>query len=127
MITLTIKAVDDKSNVCGRNAEELQSDIEVRDDTITGTLKHIDGYSGFSGIPSEQSGNFLALSFEADEGSEIITELVNGTKGPVKVDDGFCVYRLTDKETQTITVTVKKDTEESVKEYSLSGLACSEE
>lgn len=47
---------------------------------------------------------------------------MNGTSGNKKVTDGFCVYRITDKDSQMIRVSAKKGGKVLTKEYSLSQL-----
>lgn len=47
----------------GKLAEELQEDIEVTSNSISGTLHYVTGYTGFSSDPELQSGNYLALKF----------------------------------------------------------------
>lgn len=96
----------------------------VSDNQISGTLKYVTGYTGFSSVTSEQSGNYLALKFEATpEPDSITVEVVNGTKGPVLLDeDKNIVLLIKDKDSQSIKVTVEKDDETIVKTYALSGL-----
>ena len=90
---------------------------------ITGTLKQVSGYEQFSNIEGEQSGHYLALSFSADEGAAIKTKLIGGKKGEVDCTaDKFCVYLISDKDTQSISVTVEKDQKTKEKKYSLKGL-----
>lgn len=96
----------------------------MSEDEITGTSKHVSSYPGFSGSEEEQEGNFLALSLKANEGVTISTELLNGTHGAVEVTDGFCVYRITDKDQQSMKVTFETDGAKIVKTYGLSGLDC---
>ncbi len=111
------------ADLLGKYASDLQSGIRIGAESITGTLKYVTGYTGFSGDVSEQSGNYLALHIEADEPDSIVAELVNGTHGPVTLDDdGLLVTRVTNKSTQTIRITATKGTESVTKTYSLAGL-----
>ena len=114
--------MDDGTAVYDKTAKDLQSNIVIGENEITGTLKHVTGYSAFDA--SEQDGNFLALSMTADEDVEIKTELVNGVHGEVTVDDGFCVYRITDKSQQSVKITFTKGKDIVTKIYSLTGLDC---
>ena len=87
----------------------------------------MDEYTGFSGDPEEQSGNYLALHFEVPEAEDatITVELINGTVGhPVTLDsDGLIIIRITDKNTQIVEVVASLEGYESVtKRYSLAGL-----
>ena len=101
----------------------MQSGIEVGEDGISGTIERLTGYTGFSDKPEEQEGYYLALSMAANEGARITTELIGGTGGEVDVTDGYCVDRITDKETQRIKITVRKDDDVVEKEYSLADLS----
>lgn len=114
-------------DLLGKDVTDLQEDIEIDPDegTIEGTLKHVTGYTGFSGTAAEQSGNYLALHCEAlPEADSITVELIGGTVGhPVTLDaDGLIVLRITDNETQKIRVTAWKDGASVVQTYDLSGL-----
>lgn len=126
MISLTVKPVDGGTNKYGKDIKDLQDGITIEGDEITGTLKYVTGFDEFSSDPSEQEGNFLALDLSSEDGEEIITEVVNGTHGPVTVDDGFCIYRITDKDTQSIKVTVTKGGQSKIVQYGLTGLICNE-
>ena len=50
----------------GKAVNELQRDVIIADNEVTGTLKYINGYVGFSSNVSEQSGNYLALKIDAE-------------------------------------------------------------
>ena len=86
----------------------LQENIVIGESEITGTLKHVTGYTGFSSNTSEQEGNYLALKVDADSEDAVATvELVGGTKGPVTLDDDMnIVLLIKNKDTQSIKVTV---------------------
>ena len=120
-----MKAVSAETNLYDLTANELQSDITIKDNEISGILNYVSDYVGFnSSNKEEQNGNFLALSLSADEGITITTELVGGTKGPVTINDGFCVYRITDNKKQKVKVTFSKEEETETKIYGLTGLEC---
>lgn len=93
-------------------------------DEVTGTLKYVDGYVGFSSEVSEQSGNYLALKIEAEPTeAETVVELVGGTKGPVTLDDDMnIVLLIKNKDTQSIKVTVDDGEDSATKTYGLTGL-----
>ena len=110
------------------DVDNLQTDIVIKENEITGTLKHASGFNGFSNKTEEREGNFLALSLNANEGVKITTQLMNGTnKKPITVNDGFCVYRVTNKDTQSVKVTFTKGDTTETKIYGLSGLTCENE
>lgn len=107
---------------------DLQSDIAIVGDEITGTLKYIADYSSaFSG--DEASGNYLALHFACDVEDAVLTvEVVNGFHGPTTLDpDGINIFRIADKDTQKIKVTATKDGESYSRIYGLTGLTLNEE
>lgn len=79
----------------------------MTDEGVYGTLKHVTGYTGFSGVEAEQSGHYLALKIDTDdEDDEITVELVNGTLGhPVTLDsDRNIVLRITNPHRQKIRI-----------------------
>lgn len=110
----------------GKAVDDLQSNIEVGDSTITGTLAYVDDYTGFSSDYDMQEGNYIALHAEADVDDATITVCVTN---PVVLDsDGIVVLRIADKDSQTITVVASKDGyETATKVFSLTGLTCETE
>ena len=106
----------------GKKIGDLQENIAIGEDAITGTLNYIADYSGFSGDPSETSGNYLVLHATSDDGATISVTVTN----PVTLeDDGIVVLRIRDKDSQTVTVVASKDGyATTTKVYSLTGLIC---
>lgn len=98
----------------------------VGDSSITGTLHYVTGFTEFSGDSDKQSGNYLALTFEADKDAKVTVTFNGGntTSSPVVLepDDRDCVFRISDKSTQSISVKVEKNGETIEKTYSLTGL-----
>lgn len=95
-----------------------------------GTLKYVDDYTGFSGDPNEQKGNFLVLHCEAaDTVDSLSVEVINGTVGhPVTLDaDGIAVLRIADKFRQKIRFAAYKDDKSCTKTFDLSGLTLESE
>lgn len=129
MISLSVKPEDGEANLLGKTVNELQSDISIDDNVISGTLHYVTDYTGFNGSKvDEQSGNYLALKIDTgtDE-AETTVELVGGTKGPVTLDEDMnIVLLIKNKDTQSVKVTVSKDDEEISETYSLSGLTLEE-
>jgi hypothetical protein len=117
---LSATAITDETvDLFGLTCEDMQEDIVIGEDAITGTLKAVTDYTGFSSDTELQSGNFIALKFESIEGATITVTVTN----PVELDeDGIVVLRIADKSTQTITVVASKDGQTLTKEYSLTGL-----
>lgn len=123
-MSLSVKPEDGEAVLFGKAVNELQSDVDVSDDEVIGTLKYVDGYVDFSSNVSEQSGNYLALKIEAEPAeAETVVELVGGTKGPVTLDkDMNIVLLIKNKDTQSIKVTTTHNEESVTKTYGLSGL-----
>ena len=127
-LDVVVSAVADEVDVLGKDAGDLQEDIAIADGAITGTLKYVTDYTGFSGDVSEQSGNYLAIKVEANADT-ITVELVNGTLGhPVTLDeDGMIVIRITDTSTQSIIVVATKENVSETHNLSISGLTLTPE
>lgn len=112
-------------DLLGKYITDLQSNIVVSDGNVRGTLKYVTEYTGFSGDPAEQSGNYLALHFATVPDADSITvELINGSVGhPITLDsDGICIFRISDKDTQYIEVVATKDDRTITKTLYLQGL-----
>lgn len=72
-LKVTVRAItDDSIDLFGKIASDLQEGIVVSDDAITGTLKYVTDYTGFSGKASEQKGNYLAIHAEADDATATV-------------------------------------------------------
>ncbi len=73
--------IPDSIDLLGKVASDLQEDMIV-DATgkVTGTSKYVTGYTGFSGDPAEQEGNYVAFHIS-------VGELVIGTNVTVKVNN----------------------------------------
>ena len=124
LIGFSVSPEDGEANLFGKTVDSLQENVVVGESEITGTLKHVTDYTGFSSNVSEQSGNYLALKVETDSEDAITTvELVGGTKGPVTLDDDMnIVLLIKNKDTQSIKVTTTHNRESVTKTYGLSGL-----
>ena len=116
--------MDGETTKYGKQVSDLQTDIEISDTSISGTLNYVTDFTEFNvSDASEQSGNYLALEVEVPEGATVTTELINGKKGPVDLtNDKFCVYRITDKDKQQIKFVVSKDEDSTETVYDLKGL-----
>lgn len=104
---------------------DLQTNIVIGTDSITGTLKHVSGYIEFSSLVDEQSGNYIALKIATDPTIDVVTtiEVVGGTSGPVTLDsDMNAVLKISDNTTQSIRVVSTKEGYTMTKTYSLTDL-----
>jgi len=117
--------IDAEENLLGKVVSDLQDDIEISGGSITGTLKYVTGYTGFSGDSSEQAGNYLAVVCTAQEGDTITARLIGGIHpNPVTLDsDGILIVRITDKDIQKLEFTATSaDGTMETRVYDLSGL-----
>jgi len=98
--------------------------VSVGGQDITGTLKYVTDYTGFSGDPAEQQGNYLVLHIDTDvEDATIQVELVGGDHSSVALDsDRTIILRIKNK-FQKIKITASKEGYPTVsKTYTLGGV-----
>ena len=125
-VTLTVTPTDPTETRYGKEVDDLQSNIEINEGShqITGSLRYVTDYTGFSGDPELQSGHFLALDLSATPSEAVITtELIGGASegNPITVDDGILVTRITDRK-QKIKITSTNGDNVIVREYGLGSL-----
>jgi hypothetical protein len=83
-------------DLLGKVVSDLQKDVVVGTDKITGTSKYVTGYTGWSGLPEEQEGNYLALHFGC--GDYVIGTSVTINVNGVNLDpDGLHIMRFSGK------------------------------
>ena len=106
-----------------KSVTDLQTDIVVGANAITGTLKYIADYSSAGYAGYEASGNYLVIHSEATDADSITVEVVGGVHGEQTLDvDGICICRIANT-SQKIRVRAYKDgTVANVKTYSLDSL-----
>lgn len=113
---------DSFGSLLGKLASDLQANVTISGDVISGQLKYVSDYTGFSGDVTLQEGNYLALKISGVDASDVVTvELIGGSTGhPVTLDsDRNIVLRITNTETQQVKVVLNgADT----KTYKLTGL-----
>lgn len=115
---VTDVSIASDTDLLGKVISDLQSDIVIGENEITGTLKYVTGYTGFSGEPELQSGNFLALHITTNDSAPISVELIGGKYGPVTLDDdGLIILRIANKGQR-----VKITSGSMTKEYSLANI-----
>lgn len=101
---------------------DLQSNVTVSGNAITGELLYVTGYTGFSGDPAEQSGNYIAVKATAEAGAVITAEVIGGDHGEVTLDsDGILVARIKNT-SQKLRFTATSDNGTQTIIYDLSGL-----
>lgn len=129
--TVLVEPVAGTETKYGKKVSDLQDDVVINTNwRIDGTLHYVTGYTEFnSSEPTEQEGNYLALDFSDNwlgetDPTTFTVELKGGTKGPVTLNEGdsFCVFRVTDLDTQSIEVVSTDSTGTTTVRYSLKGL-----
>lgn len=107
--------------ILGKAVSALQSDVIVHDKFIKGTLHYITGYTQYSDVEAEQSGNYLALKFDVSDGATTTIQITG--KDPVTLDSSKnAVFRVENKNSQKIKVVTTLGDDTITKVYSLSGL-----
>lgn len=97
-------AIPSTLDLLGLNVEDLQENISISDDNvISGTLKYVTDYTGFSGNVAEQQGNYLALHFDVPD-VDGVTLTVNGTT----LDTDGVIVLIVDDTTKKVRATASK-------------------
>lgn len=128
--TVLVEPVAGTETKYGKKVSDLQDDVVINTNKkITGTLYYVENYTDFSSVVGEQSGHYLALDFADNwlgdtDPTTFTVELKGGTKEPVTLTEGdsFCVFRVTNPNTQSIKVVSTDSTGTTTVEYSLKGL-----
>lgn len=99
----------------------------IGDIAIGGTLKYVDDYTGFSGDPDMQKGNYLVLHASAATGATITAQLIGGVDDKKTLDaDGLAIFRLEDN-AKSVRFEATKDGKTQVKTLNLVSLVLEEE
>lgn len=129
--TVLVEPVAGTETKYGKKVSDLQDDVVINTNRkIDGTLHYVTGYTEFNSSElTEQEGNYLALDFSDNwlgdtDPTTFTVELKGGKKGPVTLTDGdaFCVFRVTNPNTQSIEVVSTDSTGTTTVRYSLKGL-----
>lgn len=118
---------DTAIDLFGKNCGDLQEDIAIANGAVTGTLKYVTGYTGFSSKAKEQKGNFIALKVTNATADEIYVGLSPSASGKElnKLDeDGMIVLQVTNKDEQVIRVETVTDGIHDGFALDISGLTC---
>lgn len=120
-LTVSVDAdIDITADLDGVYIDDLQYGIKVGANAISGVLKYVTGYEGYSETVSEQSGNYIALHVSASSGATVSVAQDGTTKTP-DTTTGYVVLRITDT-TKALTVTATKSGKTKTKTFDLSGL-----
>lgn len=110
------------TDLLGKVVGDLQEDTAVSGDNILGTSHYVTGYTGFSGDPEEQEGNYLAFKVAyADVHTKITVQ--GGNAPEVQVDPSDLTHVLIIKKPNPIVLRAYNgDVVVSTKTYNLSQL-----
>ena len=101
--------IADSVDLLGKKASDLQEGVFIVDGKVFGTLKYVTEYTGFSGLPEEQEGYYLALHYECEDADSI---KVNG----VTLDEDGIHILIIKKKGGKVRVEVSKD-DDTFSEY----------
>lgn len=97
LLSMTIDFdIADTTDLLGKKDYELQEGMKIVNGKVYGTLLYVDDYTGFSGDPTEQVGNFIAIHCSVPDVTGATINFVSrkGTKYPVDPSDGLIVLRM---------------------------------
>ena len=128
MTGLTVEPEDGETIVLGKPVSNLQKDVVVGDDTITGSLYRVTGYTGYSEDTEKQSGYYLALHVDTGDATDVETavEMIRGeaSEAAVMDENGAAVMRYSSGGSAAIAasavkVTATRGEETAAKTYTL--------
>ncbi len=88
---------DDSVDLLGKVASDLQEDVSIARRKVSGTLHYLDDYTGFSGLPEEQEGNYVALQVVPPTDMTIGTDITVKINGKPLDSDGIVIIRMNNK------------------------------
>lgn len=116
-----------KDSYWGTAVSAMQSNIDIADGAITGTLKFLD--SGQL-VTDWGEGNFMALKFTVPSGATSCKVGLSPSEGSGLVeldDDKDGVFKVTNKDTQKFVIVTTNGQYTLTQEFDLSGLTCETE
>lgn len=122
-VTLTTTPCDPAGQILGKDVDVVQSNVQVNENSITGTLYYVNNWTQYSADTSENSGNFVCVNVAATPSDATVTVSKNGG-APKEVDDGYVVARITDPKKDKLTFTVTSGENVVSKTYNLGSLRC---
>jgi hypothetical protein len=115
--------------VFGKTVRDLQENVIVSEDAITGTLKYVTEYTGFSSTPDLQEGNYLVVNLANNNFSNFTSVKIglDPTQGSGLVEiindpDKNGVFRIANTSQKFKIVSISVDGVENTQIFDLSGL-----
>lgn len=124
----SIAALSASQTVLNKSVSELQNEVVFLSNEVTGTLNYVEGYTDFSSVEEEQSGNYLAFQLVLNEEAgdvDLFMSYSNSPRDRVKFDsDRNAVIRVTDQNGNkgTLTIIATKKTDEYITRFDLNNL-----
>lgn len=113
-MSISLAPESDDAELFGVRVGDYQEGIAVRGTKITGTLMSYEEGASLDWDPgtwgsSELTGSYLAMkAMDVPEDAIVTVEVVNGTNGPVTLDEDLnVIFHITNKDTQKIKVTAE--------------------
>lgn len=93
----------------GKELTDLQTGVtfDLKTGKVTGTLKYVTGYTGFSGDTEEQEGHYLAVKFDVPDVSGV-TYKTTTYKTSTLDSDQILIYRVDGHDGVPLSVNVSK-------------------
>lgn len=123
MTALSVTPEDGGGTAYSKSVSDLQENISIsRQNKISGRLKYVKGYTGFSS--TDNDGNFLALKIEYPEDATVKITLIGGSTKDKAIPRGdhLLVTKVKDAATQKIKLDITKGDKTGSVTYDLSGL-----
>lgn len=124
-ITLNVVPVTNTSvDLLGKTCADLQDGVKVENGLISGKLKFVDDYTGYSGAPAEQVGHYLALYTTSDDGAVITMTMIGGKNDgrTVTLDDGYTISKIENEFCQKLKFVATKGGKTTTRTFGLTGL-----
>lgn len=102
-IEITVEVPRGEENFLGKAVSELQTDVEVNDTKVTGTLNYVEEFTEFNKSNSlEQEGNFIVLKVDEATKGKTVTAKITGTGAKGKLttldSDGILICKVANKD-----------------------------
>lgn len=120
-VMLSAEIADDV-DLLGKKASDLQENVIFTNKSVSGTLHYVTGYTGFSGDPEEQEGNYLAIKVVPPTGMTIGTDLVVKINDVTLDPDGLHILRIVNQKKHFFVAAYKEGFEPLMFEIDPSGL-----
>ena len=111
-----IKATDGGTERYGLYVNNLQDDISITKDAISGKLKLVKSYPQFGDEEANSPWHYLALDMEVPDEATVTTKIEGGDNSNYVdvTEDKFCVYRVKNNEQKIVVRTQVEDRETEI-------------